>query len=77
MEARKTTTNYNPFYRDAYEYHKRWMPCPRDESEWMQAAKEVGELATKYGNHPFMNDLLTAVYCDFERAYKEINQREG
>jgi len=76
MEASKTTANYNPFYRDAYEFHKRWMPCPHDDDEWMQAAAELGKVSCKYNNHPFMMDLLNAVYSDLERAYKEYIRGE-
>lgn len=58
-------------YRAAYDYHKRWEPCPVTLEEWEAAAREISFVANQGGKDPFFTDLLVAVFNDLERKYKE------
>jgi hypothetical protein len=69
-------TEYAKAYRAAFDFHKRWMPCPSDPEEWNAAAREVLTVANQGGNDPFLIDLLGAVYSELERQYKERQEEE-
>lgn len=69
-------TEYAKAYRAAFEYQKRWMPCPSDLEEWEAAAREVAAIANQGGNDPFLKDLLIAVYSELERQYKKRKDEE-
>ena len=69
-------TEYAKAYRAAFEYHKRWMPCPSDLEEWEAAAREAITVMNQGGNDPFLLDLLVAVYSELERQYKERQEEE-
>lgn len=69
-------TEYAKAYRAAFEYHKRWMPCPSDREEWIAAAREAETVSNQGGNDPFLIGLLGAVYSELERQYKERQEEE-
>lgn len=69
-------TEYTKAYRAAFDYQKRWMPCPSDLEEWEAAAREAAAIANQGGNDPFLIDLLIAVYAELERQYKERKDEE-
>lgn len=69
-------TEYAKAYRAAFEYHKRWMPCPSDLEEWEAAAREAATVAYQGGNDPFLMDLLVAVHSELGRQYKERQEQE-
>lgn len=64
-------TDYAKAYRAAFDYQKRWMPCPSDLEEWEAAAREAAAIANQGGNDPFLLDILVSVYNELERKYKE------
>ena len=68
---------YSRFYRLAFDYMARWQPCPENEAAWCAAAKEIAEVSAKGGNHPFLNDMLIAVYTELERQWKAMHRKEG
>lgn len=69
-------TEYAKAYRAAFDFQKRWMPCPSDLEEWEAAAREVAAIANQGGNDPFLMDLLVSVYTELERQYKERKDEE-
>lgn len=64
------TKQYQPFYRQAFDFHKRWMPCPDSLEEWEACCTEMCAIANQADNNPFLMDLLCAVYTELERNYK-------
>ena len=64
-------TEYGKIYRAAFDFHKRWMPCPNSLEEWEAAAREICTVSNQGGNDPFLMDILAAVYSELERKYKE------
>ena len=62
----------------AFDYMARWQPCPENPDAWCAAAKDIAEVSAKGGNHPFLMDLLIAVYTELERQYKAMHTgKEG
>ena len=64
-------TEISKAYRAAFEYHKRWQPCPASLEEWDAATQEICFISNQGGNDPFLKDLLVAVFNDLERKYTE------
>lgn len=64
-------------FRAAFEFHRRWLPCPRTPEGWAEAAAEMGRICVEAGNDPFLMDLLVAVYSDLERRYDERKTKKG
>ena len=67
--------DYRAMYADAYTFHERHNPPivgneQAEEDYWITSAKDMTELAIRYGNNSFMNALLIAIYAELEREYK-------
>ena len=60
-----------------FDYMARWQPCPENPEAWLAAAQDIGKTSEKGGNHPFLMEMLAAVYAELERQYKAINGKEG
>ena len=61
---------YKKLFRIAYDFMNRWQPCPENAEAWEAAAENIMEASEAGGNHPFLNDMLIAVYAELERQYK-------
>lgn len=70
------TEKYKGFFRAAYDFMARWQPCPSDPDAWIDAARDVGQVSEAGGNDPFLMDLLTAVYNEYDRQYKRTQEGE-
>jgi hypothetical protein len=75
-KGESATENYKKDFRAAYEFMARWQPCPSDLDAWKAAACDVGQVSAAGGNTPFLMDLLTAVYNEFDRQYKQNQEGE-
>ena len=64
-------TDYAKAYRAAFDFHKRWSPCPANLEEWESAAREIATVAKQGNDTPFLLDILGAVYAELERQYNE------
>lgn len=64
-------------YRLAYEFHRRWFPCPRTPEDWAAAAAEMGRISCDAGNVPLLMDFLQAVYEDMSRNWEATEQKDG
>ncbi|MBQ9257442.1 MAG: hypothetical protein IJ181_10040 [Acidaminococcaceae bacterium] len=65
------TDPYKRIYRAVFDYHERHKPHPTTENEWLAAAEDLGKTANELGNNPFANFLLTAVYDELQRQWKQ------
>lgn len=72
-----TGRNYPAMYEEARAYHERHNPPQLTPEYWEEAMKDLLMTARQYGNDPFMTALLSAVYGEMERAYKETAGGQG
>lgn len=59
--------NYFKAYRDVWGFHKRHSKVLNTDAYWQSVIDESGQIAKKYGNDRFVNDLLIAVVSELER----------
>ncbi len=64
----------NKPYRLAYDFHKKWAPCPATPETWEKMGLEAAALCHLHGNDPFLMDLITAVMDDFGREYENAER---
>lgn len=75
-KGESATEHYKKDFRAAYDFMARWQPFPSDLDGWLEAAHDVGQVSAAGGNTPFLMDLLTAVYNEFDRRYKKAQEGE-
>jgi hypothetical protein len=67
--------NYTKIYRDVYNFHDKFRPCPLNDERWQQAAQEAVDIVRDGGNEPFIISMISAVYSEFERVYKARGEK--
>ena len=67
-----TGRNYSAMYEEARAYHESHNPPQLTPEYWEEAMKDLLMTARQFNNDPFMTSLLSAVYGELERRYKEI-----
>ena len=65
----------NKPYRLAYDFHKKWAPCPAAPDDWENTGLEAAALCHLHGNDPFLSDLLMTVMDDFGREYEKAGEK--
>lgn len=70
MQPKNPTINAH--FKAAYEYYFKYFPPKNTEKFWNSAAAEMNTIAAAHNNHPFVIDLLVAVYADIERSSHEM-----
>lgn len=68
--------NYFEAYRDVWDLHKRHSKVLNTDAYWQSVIDESGQIAKKYGNNRFVNDLLIAVVSELERISREEKKNE-
>ena len=63
-------------FQIAFDFLTRWTPCPDSLEEWEAAAREAGTICGQNGNDPLLMGLITAVYDEFDRQWKERNGKQ-
>lgn len=73
MEGGKMGHNvYWQMYCDVWEYHKKYINCLEDNDEfWHGLIEEGRELARKYNNSHFINNLVVNELREFEKVFEE------
>lgn len=65
--------NYFEMYKDAWNFHKKYIDGITDKDEfWQAVVDESNTIAKKYGECKFIINLLLAEITEFERIYKEM-----
>lgn len=65
-----TGTDYRGFYRLACNFHEKYNPPRADAAYWDAVADEMTEITNQHNQHPFLTELLIAVFSELEREYK-------
>lgn len=63
-------------FADVWNFFKRYYQVQDDDIYWDKAIEESNEIAVKYGNNKFANDLLIAVIKEMERKLKAKQNTE-
>lgn len=61
-------------FTDVWNFFKKFYEVEDDDSYWDKAIEESNQIAVKYGNNKFANDLLIAVIKEMERKLKKDKQ---
>lgn len=65
----------NQAYRVAFEFHRKWSPCPATAADWEKATDDMCRISGANNNDALLIDLLVAVFNDLEREWKEAEKR--
>ena len=67
-------SNYRAAYRAVCEFHERHNPPRLDddggESYWNTVTEDMGEIAERFNQDPFIIEMLIAVFGELERQFK-------
>lgn len=68
---------YWQIYCDVWEYHKKYINCLEDNNGfWHKLLEDGRELARKYNNSHFINNLVANEIAEFKDVFEEqINNR--
>ncbi len=58
-------------FTDVWNFFKRYYQVRDDGNFWNRVIEESNQIAVKYGNNKFANDLLISVIKEFERRLKK------
>lgn len=63
-------------FTDVWNFFKRYYQVQNDDDYWDRAIEESNQIAVKYGNNKFANDLLISVIKEMERKLKAKQNTE-
>lgn len=59
-------------FTDVWNFFKRYYQVQDDDTYWDKLIEESNQIAVKYGNNKFANDLLIATIREMERRLKNL-----
>jgi len=81
MKSVDGTLNYSDVYRQIFNFQRKYTP-PRIGSDggaqyWESLSFEIVAMTTEYNNHPFVKDMLNAVYSELGREFEKEKRKHG
>ena len=74
-------SNYRAAYRAVCEFHERHNPPRLDddggENYWNTVTEDMGEIAERFNQDPFIIEMLIAVFGELERQFKLLRDGGG
>lgn len=69
---------YWQMYCDIWEYHKKYISNLEDSNEfWHKLAEEGKDIARKYNNHRFINNLVANEMAELEEVFKKKSKESA